>query len=316
MRTLWMAMALGAAGAAGCDDGDGDAGADGMAPDAAGMEADGAIEDAGPEETTYTLRFAGRFGETAAACGVEFAGVGAAGTTVELLDFRLYVHGVTLVTADGAEVPLALEQDGMWQHEDVALLDFEDGSAGCAETGNAPTRDVVVGTAPAGDYVGLRFGLGVPAGLNHADTTTAPAPLNIGSMFWVWQSGYKFLRLDLSNGNAAPADKWFVHLGSGGCVGEAPTMPPEGQCMRPNRPTVALDDFDPMADTVVVDAMALLADSDVSVNTPMTPPGCMSNPVDVDECPALFTRLGLSWDEGTCVDGCAGQALFRVDRSQ
>lgn len=300
-RTLTLLALAAAASLVACDDGES---AD--APDAR-------IPDAGsPGEATYTIRFAGQFGDAPAACGTPFSDIGTAGTTVELLDFRMYVNGLTLLTADGGEVPLALEQDGMWQHEDVALLDFEDGTAGCAETGNSALRDVVVGTAPAGEYVGLRFGLGVPEALNHADTTLAPAPLNVGSLFWVWQSGYKFLRLDLSNENEAPNDKWFVHLGSGGCESADPTTAPEVACARPNRPTVTLAGFDPEADTVVVDAAALLVDADVSVNTPMTPPGCMSNPVDVDECPAVFDGFGLSWDDGGCVDGCAGQAFFRV----
>ena len=38
-------------------------------------------------------------------------------TSLELSDFRLYVHDVRLVTEGGDEVPVTLEQDGVWQHE-------------------------------------------------------------------------------------------------------------------------------------------------------------------------------------------------------
>ena len=56
---------------------------------------------------------------------------------------------VRLVKADGSEVPVTLTQDGLWQVDDVALLDFENATGACAN-GTEETRDVVEGTVPAG----------------------------------------------------------------------------------------------------------------------------------------------------------------------
>ncbi|MEM7592163.1 MAG: MbnP family protein, partial [Cyanobacteria bacterium P01_A01_bin.83] len=92
-------------------------------------------------------------------------------------------------------------QDGKWQHQNVALLDFEDGTDSC-DNGTPEIRTQVVGTIPEGDYESLQFTLGVPPQLNHDDAAIAPSPLNLTSMWWNWQGGYKFLRLDLETEQA------------------------------------------------------------------------------------------------------------------
>src|SRR5690606_29817368 len=99
--------------------------------------------------------------------------------------------------ADGGVQPIALEQDGKWQLETLALLDFEDGSHGCSTAGNADLNTSLRGTVPEGDYVGLTFTLGVPFGQNHIDPTLSPAPLNTTGMFWNWQNGFRFVRIDM-----------------------------------------------------------------------------------------------------------------------
>src|SRR6185437_14256981 len=40
-------------------------------------------------------------------------------------DLRFYVHGLELIDARGATVPVHLTNDGVWQNNDIALLDFE-----------------------------------------------------------------------------------------------------------------------------------------------------------------------------------------------
>lgn len=54
--------------------------------------------------------------------------------------------------------------------------------------------------AGAGRYTGLAFDMGVPFALNHADVTAAPSPLNIQALWWNWQGGYKFMRVDMRTG--------------------------------------------------------------------------------------------------------------------
>ena len=148
-----------------------------------------------------TINFAGSVGDREFACGESYEGVGAAESTITPTDFRFYVSNLAMVDESGNEVPIELEQDGKWQHENVALLDFEDGSGAC-DNGTPETRTTVVGTVPAGDYQDLQFTLGVPKRLNHEDAALAPSPLNLTSMWWNWQGGYKFLRVEMETDKA------------------------------------------------------------------------------------------------------------------
>lgn len=217
---------------------------------------------------------------------------------------------------DGVEVPITLVQDEVWQYQDVALLDFEDGTGACSTNGNSAINTRIVGTVPepedgggVGDdeYQGLVFDLGVPYELNHLDVTAVPSPLNVMAMYWAWAIGHKFVRIDLVTGDGA----WNIHLGSQQCDSpEAPSAPPASGCAKPNRPRIALADFRPGEDTVVLDIAALVAGSNLSADAGA--PGCQSFPGDVDECTELFPAFGLSFESGDCEDDCAGQSAFSV----
>jgi uncharacterized repeat protein (TIGR04052 family) len=247
------------------------------------------------------LQFKGMVGDEPFACGTSYGGIGTGDSQLVPSDFRLYVSNIRMVTAGGVEVPLQLEQDGVWQFQNVALLDFENGSGACAAFGNEATNTTVHGTVPAGVYTGVKFDLGLPFDLNHGNAATAPAPLNITAMFWNWQFGDKFIRVDTAD------DKFRIHLGSTGCVGESPSRPPT-ECTAPNVPTVSLDAFNPTHSVIFADLKALLSQNNIDANTPNTDPGCMSSPTDPD-CGPLFSSLGLSFPAGTPV---SGQRFFRV----
>jgi uncharacterized repeat protein (TIGR04052 family) len=257
-----------------------------------------------------TIQFAARVGEEDVTCEASYTGVGAGETDIRVADFRFYVSNVRLLTGDGDEVPLALEQDGLWQYENVALLDFEDGSEHCGEAGNAALNDTIYGSVPPGAYTGVAFELGVPFELNHQDVTTAPSPLNLGAMFWNWQGGYKFFRADLlTEDTELPG--YFIHLGSTGCQSPAAMVAPEEACARPNRLEVRLDDFDAASDVIVADIAALLQGVDLDDNTP-EPPGCMSMPMDPD-CLDVLRGFGIDIESGQCIDDdCSQQTLFYV----
>jgi uncharacterized repeat protein (TIGR04052 family) len=148
-----------------------------------------------------TINFAGAIGDKEFACGQSYEQVGTSESTLTPADFRFYVSDLALVDEEGNAVPIELEQDGKWQYQNVALIDFEDGSGGC-DNGTAETRTMVVGTVPEGDYQKLQFTLGVPKSLNHEDAAVASSPLNLTSLWWNWQGGYKFLRADLKTEQA------------------------------------------------------------------------------------------------------------------
>lgn len=144
-----------------------------------------------------TLAFAGEFAGEPFDCTARFEDVGASGASVTVADYRLYVSRVRLLGADGTETPLALDEDGRWQGDGVALLDFEDATGHCAN-GTPPVNATVSGRAPAGDYTGVAFDVGVPFESNHGDPTLAGSPLNLTALFWNWRGGYRFLRVDLT----------------------------------------------------------------------------------------------------------------------
>jgi uncharacterized repeat protein (TIGR04052 family) len=279
------------------------------------------------ESQAIKLRFAGAVNGVAFACGKNYPNIGTTKSTITPSDFRFFVSTVELLTLEGKAVPLALDQDGVWQHENVALVDLEDGSGPCSN-GTKAMHAEVSGSAPRGNYSGVRFTMGVPFELNHGDPTIAPSPLNITAMFWSWQGGYKFLKADMnSTGLAAKpamhkmasghgsqsghddgeASGFSVHLGSTLCAAASRTESPSA-CKNPNRVTVSIAKFDLAKNVVVADLGAILSSANVDHNTPNTSPGCMSFPKDGD-CPAVMSALGLVYD-GAAPAG--GQRFFGV----
>lgn len=268
-----------------------------------------------------TIQFAARVGNQPFSCGSTYR-LGKPAMEHTLSDFRFYVSEVALINANGKAVPVTLEQDGKWQYRNVALLDFENKTGACAN-GTSETRDRIVGTVPKGNYTALQFTLGVPFNLNHEDSTLAPSPLNLTSLWWSWQLGYKFARIDLQRPMTQSRDdhpkhgegghggemsnNFLIHLGSTVCqataAGEKPT-----RCNNPNRATVTLKGFNPTKNVVVADLARLVATSNLGQNQPKTAPGCMSEPNDRD-CMGIMANLGLPF----MGKPASGQTFFRVE---
>ncbi|HBK95818.1 MAG TPA: metallo-mystery pair system four-Cys motif protein [Microcoleaceae bacterium UBA10368] len=277
------------------------------------------------ETQEVDLKFSGQVGEKPFNCGESYSNLGMVATTVTPTDFRFYVSEIALIDANGKAVPVTLKQDGKWQHQNVALLDFENKSSACAN-GTVEIRDRILGTIPKGNYKGLQFTLGVPFNLNHEDATLAPSPLNLTSLWWNWRGGYKFLRIDMTNPSkstmpgshsqgdriqANPSTKpeqhspennqnhgntagFVIHLGSTGCTAGEKNQQPS-TCKNPNQAKVVFNNFDPAKNTVVADIKSLVANSNLAINQPNTPPGCMSDPKDSD-CTGIMNNLGLPFD--------------------
>lgn len=304
MTTRWIAAALCAVGLSACSD---DA-----SPSDAGTTADvtpvvdaptDAAQDAPADASTtrVELRFEAVVGSMPFSCAGTFSNLGTTMASWTPSDFRFYVHDVALVTESGSPVPVALDQDGTWQYQNVALLDFENHTGTCSN-GTDATNTTLRGqvSAPAGTrFTGLRFTLGVPQELNHRNPATAPSPLNLSTLFWAWQSGYKFLRID----GRTVVPGFNIHVGSTGCTGD----PAAGSvtCTRPNRPTVTLMGFDPTQSVVVADLARLVATTDV--NTSTGAPGCMGDATD-PECITIMPTLGIAMGGGDPPT----QTFFRV----
>jgi uncharacterized repeat protein (TIGR04052 family) len=293
----------GGQGASAGQGGTGGTGAQGGTAGQGGTGAQGGSAGTGSGPIAVSIAFEGRVGAEVFDCTKTYTGLGSSAAEVRLSDFRLYVHDVALRAKDGSFVPVMLDQDGLWQYQSLALLDFESGTASCAN-GTAELNNKIMGMAPAGEYDGISFKLGVPFDLNHEDAAVAPSPLNLTALFWNWNGGYKFFRAD---GLATGAPMAFnLHLGSTDCQSDGSGG--IGSCGRPNRADIVLTGFDPLKKTILVDYAAVVAESDLTKNAGDAP-GCMSGAID-PECGIIFDHLGLDVVTGMPKDG---QTLFRVE---
>jgi uncharacterized repeat protein (TIGR04052 family) len=168
-------------------------------------------------------------GATRAAIRFDIDDAHADSADVHTLQF--YVHTIELLDEHGQPHPFRFSAEPPWQNVRIALLDL----AGDPAT---PRRLAVDGTVEgaSGEYSGIRFTVGVPFVLNHANSLTAAPPLDRGEMFWNWQSGYKFLRADV----AVASREWSFHLGSTGCSSASALRPPAQACAQPNEMRIEL----------------------------------------------------------------------------
>lgn len=291
---------------------------------------------AATDEMKVSLAFDAVVGGKPFACGQSYDAIGSTKSRITPSDLRFYVSEVELLDNASKATPLTLEQDEVWQYKNLALLDFEDGTAAC-RNGNTGLHKAVTGTVPQGDYKGVRFTLGVPFELNHGDPTIAPSPLNMTAMFWAWQSGYRFVKIDmatsgqpqLAEGDGKPAADMKEKLAAlekiaaaKAAAAKAGTPPvkkpaqaagfsvhlgstgcaattltsPPSQCTNPNRVTVTFDTFDIAKNVIVADVASLLQDANVDVNAPDSAPGCMSAVNDGD-CPPVMAAFGLPFGD-------------------
>lgn len=235
---------------------------------------------------------------------------------------RYYVHAIRLVNSAGAEVPLTLADDGVWQlpSAGVVEIDGENGGTCAGASGNLKA----VGTVPLGTYSGLKLTVGLPESINHLNANVQPPPLNQTDMFWVWTSGYRFLRIegrDATGKSVLPGG--LLHLGSTACEtkdqpsdGGAPDLSKGATCRYANTIELSFDGFDHAVNKVVLDVGKLFQDTDLATNRGLPAQGCMSALSDVD-CPAIFQKLGLPYGDGFQPDGGysvvvpdAGQSVF------
>lgn len=255
--------------------------------------------------TDVTINFAAVVGDKAFDCKETYEGIGTTKSKMTVSDFRFFVENVRLVDSKGEETPLALKNDGKYQTDKVAMLDFENGEGNCGN-GTKELNTSIRGTAPKGKYTGIKFLIGVPEEVNHLDPTTQPSPLNISRMMWSWQMGYKFARIDTKT--TGRPNGYVLHLGSTKC--ETDTATNKTTCGSSNRPEFAFAKFDLEKDVVKVDLKALFAGANVDINQEKTAAGCMSFEGDSD-CLGVFKTLGLSFEGSATVP----QSFMRAEKA-
>lgn len=210
---------------------------------------------------------------------------------------HFYVSDLHATDARNTRVPVELDGSRPSQDARTALVSLP---GECASTAGHTRNATVTGRLPRGDYRHLEFDLGVPFARNHAHPLRAQPPLNLPSMFWTWQTGYKFVRLDLG-------DRWSLHLGSTGCASASAARPPAQPCRRPNLARVRLPMPPSPRASITVDLDALLEGVD-----PSRHPSCTDRYAERPACASVLAALGLDPVTGACAAGCTGQTAFRV----
>lgn len=131
----------------------------------------------------------------------------------------------------------------------------------------------------------IRFSLGVPFESNHLNPISQKSPLNLPSMFWVWQTGHKFMRLELAGNNK----QWLFHLGSTGCQSASVMRAPKKACRYPNRFDfdIPIENNDGEQIALNIDLAALLK------NVSLTAVSSCQSETDSMSCQQLFSNLSL-----------------------
>lgn len=123
-----------------------------------------------------------------------------AGDNVQFSMIRFYLSEIALIDTLGREVPVS-------DHK-ISLVDFSE-----TTTAQQGYFAVTVKAAP-GKYRGVKFCVGVPFDENHKDAATQSAPLGPNSdMFWGWNPGYIFHRIEGRADSANTAVDFIYHLG-------------------------------------------------------------------------------------------------------
>ncbi len=135
-----------------------------------------------------------------------------------------YVSQVQLKNTAQQWQPVSLATN-KYQAEQVALLGVECGGKEPANWQLTLAKDQSLTKVTA-----LRFTLGLPFSINHKNPLSQASPLNIPTMFWIWQTGHKFVRFEL----AAAEQAWLFHLGSTGCSSASALRAPNTTCVAPN----------------------------------------------------------------------------------
>jgi cytochrome c peroxidase len=108
--------------------------------------------------------------------------------TLSVTRLAYLISNVELVRADGSVVPSAL--DAAFVHPTARKDSMNEGAR----------TSFAIGDVPEGEYVGVRFTIGLPKELNHANPAqfgpSHPLNPNVNNLHWNWQGGYIFFAIE------------------------------------------------------------------------------------------------------------------------
>lgn len=125
----------------------------------------------------------------------------AAGENFTVSMFKYYVSNIKLKTAKGTTYTVP-------QNESYFLINQED----------AASQKVRLNNVPEGDYTELTFTIGVDSLRNTMDLNQRTGVLDPTAygMYWSWNSGYIFLKMEGSSPQATEDGKYRFHIGGFG----------------------------------------------------------------------------------------------------
>lgn len=231
-----------------------------------------------PDKKLTVISFKPYYEDTALTCNTAFTRENIAW---QVEQFQFFISNVEYKSTKGKWLKWPMLTNAR-QAKDVALIGgyFVEG---CAEQMQVENWQLSLQAIEQEDISKIRFTLGVPFQLNHLNPLKQPSPLNDSSMFWVWQTGHKFMRLELNSEN----NHWLFHLGSTGCKSASALRAPQERCQQANTTVIELD-IDVTAPAIKVDLARLLNNVTLSDST-----SCQSAHQD-KYCQALFSNLGIN----------------------
>jgi uncharacterized repeat protein (TIGR04052 family) len=192
----------------------------------------------------------------------------------QVSQLQFYLHGLSIKDTQGNWYPLDLTSADS-KTPNIALLG-----------GVCPNRLnlSLLGYSQLNEakITAIKFKMGVPSKENHKNPITQAYPLNQADMFWVWQTGHKFLRLELQN----QSKQWAFHLGSTGCQSASPVRPPKQPCRHPNLVNVLVEKFSNQQ-KIIIHLDQLLGSINLEKSS-----GCQSDRNNPD-CRTLFKHLNV-----------------------
>jgi uncharacterized repeat protein (TIGR04052 family) len=231
--------------------------------------------------------------------GVRMDGEAGSSAAVTVRNVQFYVHDVQLLDAAGRPHPFRLDAVAPWQSAEVALVDL--GRSG--ETICSATIRGTPALSTDQTYTGIRFSIGVPFELNHANPLAAAAPLDRSELFWTWQSGHKFLRVDLVDAGR----EWSFHLGSTGCTSASAVRPPAAPCTQSNVMRVEITGIDPLRQSIQLQLHEFVSSMRAAEHAI-----CTGDYAHNPACADVFAKTGLQADTGACPNDRCDQRLWRA----
>jgi uncharacterized repeat protein (TIGR04052 family) len=220
----------------------------------------------------HTLRFELMHNEQPVNCGQPLM---MAEQQWQLQQFQFFIHKVAVKTQDNEWHQLSFKPATPSQPE-VALI------GGNCNDGQSWSIDLT-SKRELKAIQQIEFSLGVPFELNHKNPLEQKSPLNQSDMFWVWQTGHKFLRWEMQS----KQHSFVYHLGSTGCNSSAAVRAPSHACKNPNTSVINLR-AQSLDQPIHIELDAVVNALDLSHNV-----HCKSEP-DNSDCSQLLALTGIN----------------------